>query len=75
MLFEFDLEDVYNFPIGSDIPKDKWNKLRVSNNYILKYLSLININYNIQTIYCGDAANAEKMAVRIMRTIYGKYKG
>jgi ERCC4-type nuclease len=75
MLFEFDLEDVYNFPIGSDIPKDKWNKLRISNNYILKYLSLININYNIQTIYCGDAANAEKMAVRIMRTIYGKYKG
>lgn len=74
MLFEFDLEDVYSFPIGSDIPKNKWNKLRVTNNYIMKYLSLININYNIHTIFCGDADNAEKMAVRLMRTVYGKYK-
>jgi ERCC4-type nuclease len=73
MLFEFDLQDVYDFPVGSDIPKNKWNKLRVSSNYIIKYLSLINTNYNIHTIYCGDADNAEKMAVRIMRTVYGKY--
>jgi ERCC4-type nuclease len=74
MLFEFDLEDVYSFPMGSDIPKSKWNKLRVSSNYIMKFLSLININYNIHTMFCGDADNAEKMAVRIMRTVYGKYK-
>lgn len=74
MLFEFDLQDVYDFPMGSDIPKSKWNKLRVSSNYIMKYLSLINTNYNIHTMFCGDAGNAEKMAVRLMRTVYGKYK-
>lgn len=75
MLFEFDLDDVYNFPVGSEIPKSKWDKLKVTNNYILKYLSLINIRYNIHTIFCGDADNAEKMAVRIMRTVYEKYRG
>lgn len=74
MLFEFDLQNVYDFPMGSDIPKSKWNKLRISSNYIMKYLSFININYNIHTIFCGDADNAEKMAIRIMRTVYGKYK-
>lgn len=74
MLFEFDLEDVYNFPIGSEIPKSKWDKLKVKNNYILKQISLFHIKYGIHTMFCGDSDNAEKMAVRIMRTIYEKYK-
>jgi hypothetical protein len=73
MLFEFDLEDVYEFPVGSDIPKRMWDKMRVTNNYILKQISLFHINYGIHTVFCGDADNAEKMAVRIMRTIHDKY--
>lgn len=74
MLFEFDLEDVYNFPVGSEIPKNKWDKLKVKNNYILKQISLFHIKYGIHTVFCGGADNAEKMAVRIMRTVYEKYK-
>lgn len=75
MLFEFDLEDVYNFPVGSEIPKSKWDKLKVKNNYILKQISLFHIKYGIHTVFCGDADNAEKMAIRIMRTVYEKYQG
>lgn len=74
ILFEFDLEDVYNFPVGSEIPKSKWDKLKVKNNYILKQISLFHVKYGIHTIFCGDADNAEKMAVRIMRTVYEKYQ-
>jgi len=74
ILFEFDLQDVYDFPVGSDIPKSKWDKLRVKNNYILKQISLFHIKYGIHTIFCGDSDNAEKMAVRIMRTVYDKYR-
>jgi len=74
MLFEFDLEDVYNFPVGSDIPKRLWDKLRISNNYILKCISRFQIEYGIHVVFCGDSDNAEKMAVRIMRTIYEKHK-
>lgn len=73
MLFEFDLEDVYQFPVGSDIPKKMWDKLRVSSSYILKNISLFHIKYGIHTVFCGDADNAEKMAIRIMRTVYEKY--
>jgi len=74
MLFEFDLDDVYNFPVGSDIPKRLWEKLRVSNNYILKMIMSFHVKYGIHTIFCGDSDNAEKMAVRIMRSVYDKYK-
>lgn len=74
MLFEFDLQDVYDFPVGSDIPKSKWDRLRVKGNYILKYITLMQTNYGIQIVFCGDSDNAEKMAVRIMRTVYEKYK-
>lgn len=72
MLFEFDLEDVYNYPIGSDIPKKLWDKLRISSKYILKYLSSIQVEYNIHIIYCGCSENAEKMAVSLMKRIYEK---
>lgn len=72
MLFEFDLEDVYNYPIGSDIPKKLWDKLRISSKYILKYLSNIQVEYNIHIIYCGCSENAEKMAVSLMKRIYEK---
>jgi len=74
MLMEFDLEDVYNFPVGSEIPKRLWDKLRVSNNYILKCISRFQIEYGIHVVFCGDADNAEKMAVRTMRTVYEKHK-
>lgn len=74
MLFEFDLQDIYDFPAGSDIPKSKWDSLRVKSGYILKYISWIQVKYNIHIIFCGDADNAEKMCVRIMRTVYDKYQ-
>lgn len=75
MLLEFDLEDVYNFPVGSDIPKKLWDKLRISSKYLLKYLTEIQLNYGIHIIYCGDASNAEKMAVSIMKRVYEKHGG
>jgi hypothetical protein len=75
MLFEFDLEDVYNFPVGSDIPKKLWDKLKISSKYLLKYLTEIQLNYDIHIIYCGDASNAEKMAVSIMKRVYEKHGG
>lgn len=73
MLFEFDLDDIYNFPIGSDIPKKLWDKLRISPKYLLKYLTELQLNYGIHILYCGCAENAEKMAVSIMKRVYDKH--
>lgn len=73
ILMEFDLEDIYNFPVGSDIPKKLWDKLRVTSKYLLKYLTELQLNYDIHIIYCGCSENAEKIAVNIMKRIYEKY--
>lgn len=73
ILFEFDLDDIYNYPVGSDVPKKIWDKLKINYKYILKYLSEIQIKYDIHIIYCGCSENAEKMAVSLMKRIYDIY--
>ncbi len=73
MVFEFDIDEVYRFPVGSDIPKRLWDKLRISGNYIVKRLIEIQLEHNIQIIFCGDASNAERYTVSLMKRIYERY--
>lgn len=73
ILLEFSLDDVYQFPVGSDIPKRLWDKLKISGNYIMKYLVEAQLNHNIHILYCGCAETAERVAVGIMKRIYEKY--
>lgn len=75
LLCEFNLEDIFQFPVGSDIPKRLWEKLRVSNNYILKFLiEKVMLEYEVQVIFAGDSTNGEKIASRILNKIYAKYQ-
>ena len=73
MIMEFSVDEVYQFPIGSDVPKKMWDKLRVSGNYIIKCLLEAQLNYNIHVLFCDDAENAERVAVSLMKRIYEKY--
>jgi ERCC4-type nuclease len=73
MVFEFSLDEVYNFPVGSDIPKRMWDKLKISGNYIIKRLIEIQLQYNIQVMFCDDPSNAEKFSVSLMKRIYERY--
>jgi hypothetical protein len=73
MLLEFNLDDIYSFPVGSDIPKKMWDKLKISGNFIMKYLIQAQLNYNVQVLFCGSAENAERTAVSIMKRIHEKY--
>ena len=73
MIMEFNIEDIYTFPVGSDIPKKMWDKLKISGNYIMKYLVEIQLNYNIHVLFCDNAESAERTAVSIMKRIYEKY--
>jgi len=73
MIMEFSLDEVYQFPVGSDVPKKMWDKLRISGNYIMKCLIEAQLNYNIHILFCDDAENAERVAVSIMKRIYEKY--
>jgi DNA excision repair protein ERCC-4 len=72
MLFEFSLDDVMNFPIGSNIPKRIWSKIKVRPKYLVKKITEIHIKYNIHTIFCGDSENATNIALSIMRQVYGQ---
>lgn len=74
MLMEFNIDEVYSFPVGSDIPKKLWDKLKISGNYIMKYLTEVQLNHNIHILFCGDASTAERVAVGIMKRVYDKYK-
>jgi ERCC4-type nuclease len=73
MLLEFDLEDIYNFPIGSNIPKRLWSKLKINPKYLLKCLTEIQLNYGIHIVYCGSTENAKKMAESIIKKVYYKH--
>lgn len=70
---EFSLEDIYNFPVGSDIPKKLWDKLRISGGYIVKKLIEIELEHNITPIFCTSSSEAEKFCVSLMKRIYEKY--
>jgi hypothetical protein len=69
IIMEFDFDAIINFPVGSDIPKYIWKNLRINPAYIIKYISDIQVKYNIKVLFCGSPYNAEKMAVSLMRRI------
>lgn len=74
LLLEFDMSDVMSYPIGSDIPRKLWSKIRISPNYIIKHLVDLQVDHNIKIIFCGSASNAEKIALSLMRKIYQENK-
>lgn len=74
ILFEFNIDQVMTYPIGSDIPKRLWDKIRISPTFLLKHIVDLQINHNIKIIFCGNSENAEKVALSIMRRIYKESK-
>ena len=68
------MKDVMSYPIGSNIPKRLWNKIRISPAFIIKHIIDLQVEHNIKIIFCGDSANAEKIALSLMRKIYKKEK-
>ena len=70
ILFEFDMNSVMNFPIGSNIPKRLWNKIRISPAFLLKHILDLQLHHNIKIVFCGNSENAEKVALSIMRKVY-----
>jgi len=74
ILFEFDFDKVIHYPIGSDIPKKLWSKIRISPAYIIKNIIELQINHNIHVVFCGDSSNAEIIALSIMKKVYKEHK-
>jgi ERCC4-type nuclease len=70
LLLEFDLDDVLAYPVGSNVPKKMWDKLKITPKFILKHLIELQLLHNIKVLFCGSPSSAERMALSIMRKVY-----
>jgi hypothetical protein len=70
ILLEFNLQSVLQYPIGSTIPKRLWNKIRITPNFIIKHLLDLQIEHNINIMFCGDSDNAKQIALSILKRIH-----
>lgn len=70
LMLEFDLEDILSYPIGSNVPKHMWNKIKISPGFILKHLLELQLHHNIKVLFCGGPTNATKMATALMKKVF-----
>lgn len=73
ILVEGDYKELMNYPIGSDVPMRLWKKIKITPQYILKFISELQIYYNIHVVFCGNADWAQKTALSIMKRVHQKY--
>lgn len=73
VIMEFTINDVLKFPIGSGIPKSKWDKMRITPQYIMYFISQIQVLYGIDVIFAGDRSNASYIAKNIMKRVYEQH--
>lgn len=73
ILIECNYDQMMNYPIGSDVPKKLWSKIKISPAFIMKFVTELSIYHNIHVIFCGSATWAEKTALSIMKRVYDKY--
>lgn len=73
LMLEFSVDDILKYPVGSDIPKKIWRKLRVKSEFIMSALARMQTKYQIHVVFCGDSSNAALIATNIMGQLYRKY--
>ena len=67
LLLEFDLEQVLNYPVGSNLPRRLWDKVKITPAFIIKHILELQLNHNIKVLFCGSQSDAEKMAEYILK--------
>jgi hypothetical protein len=70
LLLEFSMTDVLNYPIGSNLPKKMWDKVKITPAFIMKNILDWQLKHNIKVLFCNNASNAEKIAEYILKRIY-----
>ncbi len=72
LIIECDLQDVIQYPVGTNIPKRIWDKLKINSNFLLSFISQIQVNYGIHVIFAGDHDNAALITLKILKRIWQK---
>lgn len=73
ILIECNYDQMMNYPIGSDVPKKLWNRIKIPPSFIMKFVTELSVNHNIHVVFCGCASWAEKTALSIMKRVYDQY--
>lgn len=73
MIFEFTIDDIRRYPVGSNIPKSRWSSLKVTGNYVMRFIADMEINYGIHCVFAGCKDNAIFLASNIMKRVYVKH--
>tara|TARA_Y100001973_G_scaffold62001_1_gene91069 strand:+ start:1855 stop:2361 length:507 start_codon:yes stop_codon:yes gene_type:complete len=73
LILEFSLDDVMNFPEGSDIPEENWNSIKITNKYMLKMLIEFQMYDDIHVILCGSKKNAKLVVNSILKRVNEYY--
>lgn len=73
LVLEFSLTNLMDFPEGSDVPDREIKNLRVTNKYMLRFLMELQINHNVNVIFCDSKKNAKWTVLSILKRINEKY--
>lgn len=73
ILLEFSLDDVLQYPKGSNLPPRVWSKIKIRPAYILKFLTELQIYHDIHILFCDNPESAEQMAFSIIKRVNEMY--
>lgn len=70
LLLEFGMTEVLSYPVGSNLPKRLWDKVKITPAFIMKNVLDWQLKHNIKVIFCNNSSNAEKVAEYIIKKIH-----
>jgi ERCC4-type nuclease len=72
LLLEFDLEDIYTFPINSQMPRWQQKRCRISPAFLESFITRIMTDYGIHVVFTGNHEQGEKICYSILKNILKK---
>lgn len=70
IIFEFSFETMMKYPVGAYIPKARKDMLRVTPQYMLRFISEMQIIYGIHVLFGNTKKQSEQMCYSIMKRVY-----
>jgi len=66
---EFSMDDLYNYPYKSGLPKSVIRKIKIRGKMIMSYLASISLEYKINVVYAYNAHHAQLYTTSIMKNM------
>ena len=70
LVAECSFQDIINFPLGSGIPKNKQQYVKMKGDILLRRIFEMQIEYGTNIIWAGNSQNAFKAVTSIFKRVY-----